>query len=137
MTSKGTCQCGAVHYTVDAPFLYAGYCHCSNCRRTTGSAFSAVAGAPLQALRVTKGEDCLTNYARNDNGVRCFCKICGCSLFVLRPNAGLVHVRLGTLDDHSDMVKPSAHIFVGSKAPWYDITDSLPQFQEAPPMAAP
>jgi hypothetical protein len=81
----GKCLCGAVHYAVMDEFVYALNCHCSNCRRATGSAF--------------------------------------------KPFAGIGHVTMGTLVD-DPTIRPTAHIFVGSKAPWFAITDHLPQHEE-------
>ena len=83
----GECFCGAVRYAVADAFAYALNCHCSNCRRTTGSAFKPV--------------------------VR---------------DGAFVHVAMGTLVDDPS-IRPTAHIFVGSKAPWYVISDDLPQYQ--------
>jgi hypothetical protein len=57
------------------------------------------------------------------------CKICGSLLFSVVRNGEFVHVTLGTLDD-TPAIRPTAHIFVGSKAAWYSITDQLPQFDE-------
>ena len=58
----GKCFCGAVGYSVPDEFLYAMYCHCSNCRRTTGSAFKPFAGIERHKLVVTEGRDALLIY---------------------------------------------------------------------------
>jgi hypothetical protein len=116
----GTCFCGAVRYAVEGPFRYACYCHCSRCRASSGSAFSAFAGIEREKLRVTDGAD-------NSR-----CKLCGSPVFALVRDGRFFHVRMGTLVDDPG-IRPTLHIFVGSKAPWHEITDSLPQYAEAPP----
>jgi len=128
----GTCSCGAVQFSVEDQFLYAGYCHCSRCRRSSGSAFSAFAGIQKEKLQVTSGEANLSTFARNDDNVRSSCKVCGSFLFAVVRNAEFVHVPLGTLVDEPS-IRPMFHIFVGSKALWHEITDALPQFAELPP----
>jgi hypothetical protein len=61
-----------------------------------------------------------------------FCGHCGSNLYVARPSKGMVHVRLGTLDDDAG-IRPMAHVHVASKAPWEVIADTLPQFPEDVP----
>lgn len=123
----GKCYCGAVAYEVEDAFVYAANCHCSNCRRTTGSAFKPFAGIERQKFAVVKGEDGLLIFgdAENHNG---HCKDCGSLLYSLVREAAWVHVAMGTLVD-APTIRPTHHIFVGSKAPWYEITDDLPQYQ--------
>jgi hypothetical protein len=123
----GRCFCGAVHYTVADQFAYALNCHCSNCRRTTGSAFKPFAGIEREKLAVTKGEDERMIFG-DETGHDAHCVRCGSLLYSLVRDGGWVHVAMGTLQDDPS-IRPSAHIFVGSKAPWFTITDSLPQYQ--------
>jgi hypothetical protein len=127
--------CGTVHYAVEGPFRYAGFCHCSRCRAGSGSAFSAFGGIEQNRLRVTDGADSLALFELNpDNTVR-FCKLCGSSLFALVRDGQFFHVKLGTLVDDPG-IRPSFHIFVGSKASWHEITDALPQYAKLPPAEA-
>jgi hypothetical protein len=132
---SGRCLCGAVRYSVEGPFLYSGYCHCSRCRAATGSAFSAFAGIERKRLRVTNGEPRITSFEMNPDNIVSFCKLCGSSLFSLVRDGQVFHVTMGTLIDDPG-IRPSFHIFVGSKAPWHEITDSLPQYAELPPATA-
>jgi len=127
----GKCLCGTVRYAVEGPFLYAGYCHCSRCRAASGSAFSAFAGIGRDRLRVTAGTDRITLF---DNAVS-LCSLCGTSLFSLVRDGRFFHVAMGTLVDDPG-IRPTFHIFVGSKAPWHEIADSLPQYVELPPEEA-
>jgi len=128
---SGKCFCGAVVYTVPDAFQYAMNCHCSNCRRTTGSAFKPFAGIERDKLIVTQGEIRLMIFG-DANANDTHCRLCGSLLYSVVRNGGFVHVAMGTLLD-APAIRPSAHIFVGSKAPWFAITDSLPQHEEFPP----
>ena len=123
----GKCFCGAVHYAVPDEFRYAMICHCSNCRRTTGSAFKPFAGIERQKFAVTQGADGLLIYG-SDKAHDAHCKKCGSLLYSVVREAGWVHVAMGTLVDPPS-IRPSCHIFVGSKAPWDNITDDLPQYE--------
>ncbi len=124
---SGQCFCGTVRYVVADEFLYALNCHCSNCRRTTGSAFKPFAGIPREKLRVTKGEDRLKQFG-DDDGYDAHCEACGSLLYSVVCEGAFVHVPMGTLVD-DPLIRPTAHIFVGSKAPWFHITDDLPQYE--------
>jgi hypothetical protein len=126
----GRCLCEAVTFQVADEFRYALNCHCSQCRRTTGSAFKAFAGIESQKLSVTQGSGNLLRYGGpNNHDARC--PICGSFLYSLVRDGSYVHVNLGTLADAPSLT-PTAHIYVGSKAAWYEITDSLPQHLELP-----
>lgn len=124
----GGCLCGAVHYEVEDAFEYALNCHCSKCRRATGSAFKPFGGIGVEKFRVTHGEDRLTRFG-GDEARDYFCGTCGSLLWsVVRENK-YAHVPYGTLADPPSLL-PQAHIMVGSKADWEVITDDLPQFAE-------
>ncbi len=127
-TLAGQCYCRAVRYAVADAFVYAANCHCSNCRRATGSAFKPFAGIARDRLRVTQGADALL-IVGDETGNDTHCRACGSLLFSVVRDGAFVHVALGTLVD-APSISPSAHIFVGSKAPWFTITDDLPQYQE-------
>ena len=124
----GKCECGTVRYRVADEFLYAANCHCSNCRAATGSAFKAFAGIEREKLEITQGSESLLIVGTEDwNDTRC--GVCGSLLFSVVRDGAFVHVALGSLVD-APGIRPSEHIFVGSKAPWFEITDSLPQYEE-------
>lgn len=127
-TLAGRCFCGAVEYAVADEFRYALNCHCSQCRRTTGSAFKPFAGIERAKLDIARGADTLL-IVGEANGNDTHCRICGSLLFSVVREGAFVHVALGTLVD-APSIRPSAHIFVGSKALWHDITDGLPQYEE-------
>lgn len=123
----GECFCRSVGYAVVDAFEYSLNCHCSNCRRTTGSAFKPFAGIARDRLRVTRGDDGLMVHG-DATGHDAHCGGCGSLLYSLVRNGAYVHVAMGTLVDDPS-IRPTAHIFVGSKAPWYSINDDLPQYQ--------
>ena len=126
-TLAGACLCGAVRYRVADEFKYAVNCHCSDCRKATGSAFKPFAGIARAKLRLTRGARRLLIYgdARANHDVHC--QVCGSLLYSVVGQGATVHVTLGTLVDDPG-IRPTAHIFVGDKAPWDQITDNLPQF---------
>lgn len=127
-TLAGKCQCGAVRYRVVDGFLYAANCHCSGCRAATGSAFKSFAGIERAKLEVTQGVDALLVYGDDDlNDTRC--GECGSLLYSVVRDGEYVHVAMGSLEDVPS-IRPGEHIHVGSKAPWFEITDDLPQSEE-------
>jgi hypothetical protein len=126
----GRCYCGAVHDAVDGPFAYALNCHCSECRRRTGAAFKPFAGIARDRVRVTQGETALAILGTAENN-HTSCARCGTLLFSVVQDGTRVHVTLGTIAGDPG-IRPRAHIFVGSKAPWFGITDGLPQLEDFP-----
>lgn len=124
---SGRCYCGKVEYTVADEFRYAANCHCSKCRRATGSAFKPFAGVEVDKVRLTKGSDAVMHFGTTlHHDVHC--RTCGSLLYSVVRDAEYVHVAMGTLVDVPS-IRPAAHIFVGSKAPWHEITDTLPQYE--------
>ena len=124
----GRCLCGAVEYRVPDEFLYAQNCHCSDCRRATGAAFKSFGGIERRKLHLARGGSSLLVYGEEDAG-DVHCATCGSFLYSVVRDGAYVHVLLGTLVD-APSIRPSGHIFVRSKAPWFTITDDLPQYQE-------
>ena len=121
----GRCECRAVRYRVADEFLYAANCHCSNCRAGTGSAFKPFAGIERDKLRVVEGGDRLLVWG-DDMANHTRCGVCGSLLYSVVRDGAYVHIAMGSLED-SPSISPTEHIFVGSKAPWFEITDDLPQ----------
>jgi hypothetical protein len=128
---SGECLCGSIKYAVHDDFEYALNCHCSMCRRATGSAFKSLAGTRRSNLKLTKGSDCVLLYGDEnaDHDVRC--RKCGSLLFSIVRDGAYAHIAMGTLLD-TPSITPSMHIFVDSKAPWHEITDDLPQYSAFP-----
>ena len=125
---EGSCLCGAVKYTVLDEFEYALNCHCSKCRRATGSAFKPFGGIARSKLAVSSGEANLIRFG-GDEAHDIHCGSCGSLLYSVLNQGAKVHVTYGTLID-APSLSPTAHIFVRSKAPWHVIGDDLPQYDE-------
>ncbi len=131
---KGSCLCGAVEYEASGRPLSFGFDHCSRCRKSSGSAFAVwllceranfrwLAGEPLVTEYVAPVRDTPPGYSRT------FCRVCGGPLPTSRDD--VVIIPAGTLDDDPGL-RPQGHIFVECKAPWFEITDTLPRFARKP-----
>ncbi|HET7308011.1 MAG TPA: GFA family protein [Gammaproteobacteria bacterium] len=125
----GSCLCGAVKYEIDGALGRTYYCHCSRCRKTSGSAFAANAVISPNQFRITEGEDLLASFIASNGANRIFCSRCGSHLAVSQGDQ--MRLRLGSLD--TPLNAPlDMHIFVASKADWHQIFDDLPQYDERP-----
>ncbi len=127
---RGRCACKAIAFEVSDEFVVAYICHCSNCRAATGSAFLPWGEIEPEKLRVMKGADALMliGDARGHHARRC--EKCF-SLVFWTGYEGRIRVPYGSLID-APALKPTAHMFVGSKASWHEILDDLPQHDESP-----
>ena len=131
----GRCSCDTVGYSVEDKFRYAGYCHCSQCRASSGAAFTAFAGIEKDKVEVTQGAEHITIFEKNPDDLVSFCRRCGSVLFSVVRDGRFAHVTMGTLVD-DPAIRPMFHIFIGSKAPWHEIADALPQYVGFPPAQA-
>ena len=127
---RGRCGCNAVAYEVSDEFVVAFNCHCSNCRALTGSAFLPWGEIEREKLRVTKGAGSLVVVGEADGHTRCAAGSAA-RCCTGRRDDGKIRVPYGSLIDEPAL-KPTAHMFVGSKAPWHEILDDLPQHDEYP-----
>ena len=129
---RGSCLCGDLRFEIDGALKGASHCHCSMCRKAHGTAFGTYAAATAADFRVVSGQNRITRYRSSAGIVRTFCARCGSTLQWLRESKPeVVDVALGVLDDDPG-VRPACHIYVGSKAPWHEITDNLPQYTTTP-----
>lgn len=125
----GSCLCGAVRLSIDAPLQDPIACHCRQCRRQSGHFFSAVA-APKSALAL-QGQDSLALYRASHVASRGFCSTCGATLF-WRPDDGpTIMVAMAALDAPTGL-QLSAHYWVDHKGDYYTIADGLPQHHGDP-----
>lgn len=100
------------------------------CRKFHGAAFATFGESLKSNFHWIEGENLLKSYVASNKTTRQFCSICGSSLTFTAPaHPHLVEFTVGTLDDPID-IKPDAHIYTGSKADWYDISDELPQYDQ-------
>jgi hypothetical protein len=137
MKIEGGCLCGKVRYSADVEPTFVGVCHCTNCQKGTGSAFSVVVAVPTPALTV---QGTLQTFAgRGDSGkatYRRFCPACGSALIdeaEIMPNVTMIMA--GTLDDAS-WVKPASEIFCDSAQPWVQLGGERRRSPKMPPTPA-
>lgn len=129
---RGGCLCGSVRYEVRGSVGRVSHCHCAMCRKAHGAAFATYGRVKMEEFVMVSGESDVGRYQSSARATRTFCKKCGSTLqFIVTAQPEIFGLALGTLDDDPG-VRPSKHIFVGSKAPWFEITDDLPQHEERP-----
>lgn len=128
----GQCLCGSVGYAVSGPLASMTHCHCTRCRKAHGANYATYAMCATNDFRLTRGQEHIAHYASSPLGQRPFCKLCGSVVPDGAEMFGMVGIPSGTLDGDPG-ITTLAHIFVGSKAPWHDISDTLPQFETLPP----
>jgi len=102
------------------------------CRKAHGAAYATFVTAQAGEFRVTQGKELVETYRSSPELDRIFCRACGSSLAVMEEKSGEVFIAAGTLDEDPG-IRPGSHIFVGSKAPWLEILDDTPVFDEYPP----
>jgi hypothetical protein len=129
---RGRCACRAVAYEVADEFVAAFNCHCSNCRAMTGSAFLPWGEIERDRIRLIADEDSVLAVGDAGSGRAFACARCLSLLYWTVRSGAYVRVPYGTLTDEPTL-KPTAHIFVGSKAPWHEILDDLPRHDQYPP----
>ena len=129
---SGGCLCGAVRYEVAGPPAMSAICHCRNCQKQAGSAWSMLIGVPAGALTVTGEVKTYVDHGDSGGEVhRQFCPTCGSPLFSRIPAmAQMVFVKAGTLDDTSDF-RPAAQVYMKSKQAWVDLP-GIPGFDTMP-----
>jgi hypothetical protein len=130
----GRCLCGAVSYSCDAEPAFTAICHCRDCQRQTGTAFSIIVGVPASSFKLD-GE--LSSYSTvgDDHGQeteRSFCPSCGSpvvSSSVALP--GVAIIKAGTLDDTS-WLEPQLEVWGRSAQPWVGQAEGRPRLQRGP-----
>ena len=133
-TTQGSCLCGDVAYEISSPPLRMYFCHCSRCRQGSSAEHCANVFYKAEGFRWTRGADLVQNYKLPDAQYfgTAFCKRCGSAVPRVSFERNVAVVPAGSLDSEPGLA-PSAHIYVGSKSPWTDIGDMIPQFEEMPP----
>ena len=132
---QGGCLCGKVRYTVSADPVFAGVCHCKDCQKGSGSAFSMVMAVPEPGLAITGATTTYASLA--DSGKeksRRFCPTCGSPITAeASVMPGIVMVEVGTLDD-PEAAELGMHIYCRSKLGWVAVPEGAGAFPEMPPM---
>jgi hypothetical protein len=132
--AHGSCLCGEVAYEIDGPALRMYFCHCSRCRLGRSAAHGANVFYKADGFRWLRGVDRVQDYALPGAQYfgTAFCQRCGSEVPRVSTERNLASVPAGSLDSDPGIV-PNAHIYVDSRAPWFDITGDVPQFAEMPP----
>ena len=125
-TVTGGCLCGEVRYRISGPLHNADHCHCSMCRRQHGAAFATYADFNSEDFQWLSGAALIKIYETPSGAGWCFCSECGSTL-AGSENGNITSVALGTVEGDPG-IRPGSHIFAGSGAQWYEISDGLPQF---------
>ena len=129
---EGGCLCGQVRYKVPHQPVDTVVCHCKNCQKQAGTAFSVVAFFPRDSLQL-QGE-LQTFEERGTSGQKVYRRFCGsCGSPVITdteeaPEMGLIFVKAGTLDEVDDL-KPSVHVWAESKQCWLTLADDQVQVE--------
>lgn len=133
-TTRGSCLCGAVSFSVNDAFAAVYNCHCSRCRKARAAAYTTNAVTSLDKFLYTRGTDQLKTYRPPDaeHFAQVFCTTCGAGMPVENHTRRVAIVPFGALDDDPGC-GATFHKFVGSRCDWYPITDTLPQFEAEPP----
>jgi len=130
---NGHCESGRIQFEVDGDIDDFSHCHCSQCRRLHGAAYATFAGVARGKFRYRTGASDARTYASSATHQRVFCEVCGSNIMVaLDEEPEILYLSMSALDGNPPR-PPGYHIYVGSKAPWHDITDDLDQYDEAPP----
>ena len=131
MAIQGSCLCGAVRFEVTGPLTAMLNCHCSRCRKQHGAPFATYGTTAIGDLHWLAGEENVVTYTAEGAGPRSYCKHCGSPVPITAPPMGVAYIPVGLTEGELGM-KPQGHMFVGSKASWHEITDSLPQHEKYP-----
>jgi ketosteroid isomerase-like protein len=130
----GGCLCGTVRFEIDGSIGPITCCHCSRCRRASGSGYTAAAAVDADAFRVIAGADEVIEYESSPHNRRAFCSRCGSQLYGRHDDYSVVRVRAGGLDDDPGS-RVAAHFMMDSKAPWLEGDDDVEEFAEFPPIS--
>ena len=127
---RGSCLCGGIHYEISGGLHDMHFCHCSMCRKAHGTAFAAYAGLDPRDLRFTQGEELISRYQSSESAQRSFCRRCGSNL-TFEPTATPDEIWMAAGGfDSEPQERPAFHIYVASKASWFEITDAMKQYPE-------
>ena len=126
---KGSCQCGQVHYEADAPPVLSLACHCLDCQKLSGTAFSVTLVFKEENFHI---DGDLARYeAKADSGstkIGYFCPTCGNRIYHTDPAMpGSIRLKPGTLDN-APLTEPQTHVWTSRKQPWVEIPDDVPSF---------
>jgi hypothetical protein len=124
----GSCLCGAITLALHGPITDIIHCHCSRCRKSTGSAYATNGFVATEHLEILTGQSLLRSYSSAPGKHRHFCMQCASPVFSSNEQEPhRLRIRLGVLDDDI-LERPISHNFVSSKANWDDLDACLPRY---------
>ena len=128
---RGSCLCGGVRFEVTQPFRRASHCHCSRCRKHSGTGMLTQGRVAREGFRLLQGEELLTVYRPDGGMAKVFCSVCGSSLFGgTWPEGPEVSVRFGSLDGDPG-IRPQYRTFTADAASWDELPeDGLPHYPQ-------
>jgi len=131
--TRGSCLCNAVSYQFSGPEFVFQYCHCSRCRKFTGSAHAANIIIDPKQFEWLSGEELVGRYEHPEakHYATCFCTRCGSSLPWLAKSGRSVVIPAGTLDQDPG-IRPTQNIYWQDRAPWRTEVGDLVQYDELP-----
>ena len=132
MTNIGSCLCKAITFQVEKFQGPVGHCHCTMCQKFHGAAFSTFVETKQRDLHWLSGKELLKEYRAENGAVRSFCSCCGSSLLfesLFNREDNTIEIALAAFDK-LEPVHADAHIYVESKADWFEINDNLPKFKQ-------
>jgi len=133
MSLTGQCLCGVITYELKNPPAMTGVCHCKNCQRQAGSAFSTLAGVAKTDFVLNSGQMKVYRDSETDTGntvERHFCGECGSPIYSAVPDSpDVLFIKTGTMDDTSSFT-PQFHVWSSSKQDWVELEDGVPAMQK-------
>jgi hypothetical protein len=132
MKHTGSCLCKRITFEIEGEFEDFYLCHCSRCRKDTGSAHASNLFSSSAKIKWTSGEDEVKTFrVEGSNHSKSFCPNCGSALPTLQMDGSLLVVPAGSLD--SDLnISPKGHIFVDSRASWDNNLEKIPHYSKLP-----
>ena len=130
MAVNGSCSCGNVVYKIQDDLKDAASCHCSMCRKVSGSQSSAFASFEPDKFSWLSGETYLSYYKSTEDMGTYFCSNCGSTLCGTY-KGDICWVTLGCIEG-DPKIKVGVHIFMGSKASWETNPNEVSQYEEFP-----
>ncbi|MDR9767893.1 GFA family protein [Shewanella baltica] len=130
---KGSCLCGSIQFSLDGSVTDIIHCHCSLCRKASGSAYATNGFITANDLKLTDKGNTLTFYESREGKRKYFCKTCATPIYSSNAQSPeRYRLRLGSLD--SDILeRPISHNFVTSKANWENLNAELPHYEKQEP----
>jgi len=128
----GSCQCASVRFRIEGVFDGFFLCHCSRCRKDTGSAHAANLFSSTATLTWVAGGDTVRTFRiPGTRHQRSFCPDCGSALPGVHAERAVLVVPAGSLDASFDR-RPDAHIFCADRAAWDAHLETVPEFDGPP-----